>query len=82
MTFYFTDYHGDLSTVTVFYTDPNGKTTTHDPISSGVSGITDGQIWLNYPQPTSARGNWTVGVYVTDASSWNSNHLTTTFTVS
>jgi hypothetical protein len=82
MTFYFTDNQGDLSTITVFYTDPNGKTITHDPISSGVSGVTSGQIWLYYPQPTSAKGNWTVGVYATDASGRNSNQLTTTLTVS
>lgn len=82
MAFYFIDFNANLSTVTVFLIDPNGKRTNFDPIPSGKNGTFEDQIRLNYPQPTSARGNWTVGVFVTDGSGRNSNQQTTTFTVS
>jgi hypothetical protein len=82
MSFYFIAFNLDLSTVTVFLIDPNGKRTNFDPVASGKNGVYEDQIRLNYPQPTSIRGTWTVGVFVTDGSGRNSNQQTTTFTVS
>jgi Bacterial Ig-like domain len=78
----FTDAGGDLKSLEVVVSDPNGKQVSDDstPVQ-GASGQTSGTIQGSVTVPTSTAGTFTFKLTATDAAGSVSNALTGTFRV-
>lgn len=78
----FVDQDGDLSTVTLRVLDSTGQAVIDEvaPIS-GASGITSGSLSVQVTISTAVADNYTVQVFVTDASGHQSNQLEGSFRI-
>jgi N-acetylneuraminic acid mutarotase len=82
-TFDFADPDGDLSTATITVLDAGGHTVQTETIDiADVAGSTSGTIQGTVTITTSVLGDFTVQLYVTDASSLHSNTIVSTFRIS